>query len=286
MPSPQLSNTFVYEDEPDELITGEAVALELRSASFVLRSAGSIIDFLVYGAVLIGMMIAVFAFASNIGLDQAISTALTVSVIVICLVVIPTAVETFSRGKSLGKLAIGARIVRNDGGAIGFRHAFIRALLGVLEIFMTAGGLAAVVGLLNIRAQRLGDLVAGTYSQYERVSKFANPVVQLPGQLAEWARTADVAKMPDSLARRIAHYLVAAPGYTPVTRSQHAANLANEASAYVSPLPEAEAEVFLAAVSALRRERETVALTGERARLDTVRPALTSVPRGFPSNRG
>jgi len=286
MLSPELSNTFVYEDEPDELITGEAVALELRSASFVLRSAGSIIDFLVYGAVLIGMMIAVFAFASNIGLDQAISTALTVSVIVICLVVIPTAVETFSRGKSLGKLAIGARIVRNDGGAIGFRHAFIRALLGVLEIFMTAGGLAAVVGLLNIRAQRLGDLVAGTYSQYERVSKFANPVVQLPGQLAEWARTADVAKMPDSLARRIAHYLVAAPGYTPVTRSQHAANLANEASAYVSPLPEAEAEVFLAAVSALRRERETVALTGERARLDTVRPALTSVPRGFPSNRG
>jgi uncharacterized RDD family membrane protein YckC len=286
MPSPQLSNTFVYEDEPDELVTGEAVALELRSASFVLRSAGSIIDFLVYGAVLIGIMIAAFAFASNIGLDQAISTALTVSVIVICLVVIPTAVETFSHGKSLGKLAIGARIVRNDGGAIGFRHAFIRALLGVLEIFMTAGGLAAVVGLLNIRAQRLGDLVAGTYSQYERVTKFANPVVQLPGQLAEWARTADVAKMPDSLARRIAHYLVAAPGYTPATRSQHATNLANEASAYVSPLPQAEAEVFLAAVSALRRERETVALTGERARLDTVSPALTSVPRGFPSNRG
>jgi len=286
MSSPQLSNTFVYEDEPDELVTGEAVALELRSASFVLRSAGSIIDFLVYGAVLIGMMIAAFAFAANIGLDQAISTALTVSVIVICLVVIPTAVETFSHGKSLGKLAIGARIVRNDGGAIGFRHAFIRALLGVLEIFMTAGGLAAVVGLLNIRAQRLGDLVAGTYSQYERVTKFATPVVQLPGQLAEWARTADVAKMPDSLARRIAHYLVAAPGYTPVTRSQHAANLANEASAYVSPLPQAEAEVFLAAVSALRRERETVALTGERARLDTVQPALTSVPRGFPSNRG
>ena len=286
MPSPQLSNTFVYEDEPDELVTGEAVALELRSVSFILRSAGSIIDFLVYGAVLIGMMIAAFAFAANIGLDQAISTALTVSIIVICLVVIPTAVETFSRGKSLGKLAIGARIVRNDGGAIGFRHAFIRALLGVLEIFMTAGGLAAVVGLLNIRAQRLGDLVAGTYSQYERVTKFANPVVQLPGQLAEWARTADVAKMPDSLARRIAHYLVAAPGYTPATRSQHAANLANEASAYVSPLPQAEAEVFLAAVSALRRERETVALTGERARLDTVQPALTSVPRGFPSNRG
>ena len=177
MPSPQTTNTFAYGDEPDELITGEAVALELRSASFVLRAAGSIIDFLVYGAALIGLLIGAFAFADAAGLDQAIGTALTVSATVICLVVIPTAVETLSRGKSLGKLAIGARIVRNDGGAIGFRHAFIRALLGVIEVFMTAGGLAAIVALLNTRAQRLGDLVAGTYSQYERVSAVANPVV-------------------------------------------------------------------------------------------------------------
>ncbi|MGV8913442.1 MAG: RDD family protein [Rhodoglobus sp.] len=281
-----MSNTLSYEDEPDELITGEAVALELRSASFVLRAAGSIIDFLVYVAALIGLLLLSFEFSAGAGLDTAIGTALSVSSLVICLVVIPTAVETFSRGKSLGKLAIGARIVRNDGGAIGFRHAFIRALLGVLEIFMTAGGLGAIVGLLNTRAQRLGDLVAGTYSQHERVSKFANPVVQLPGQLSEWALTADVAKMPDALARRISHFLVASRGYTVVTRRQHATNLANEAAAYVSPLPDVEPEIFLSAVSAVRRERETVALTGEQTRLDTLAPALTSVPRGFPSDRG
>lgn len=281
-----MSNTLAYEDEPDELITGEAVALELRSASFVLRAAGSIIDFLAYGLALIGLLLGTFAFATNAGLDTAIGQALTVSSLVICLVVLPTAVETLSRGKSLGKLAIGARIVRNDGGAIGFRHAFIRALIGFLEIFMTAGGLAAVVGLLNTRAQRLGDLVAGTYSQYERVKKFANPVVQLPGQLAEWARTADVAKMPDGLARRISHFLVAADGYTAATRQRHATNLANEAAAFVSPLPSVEAEPFLSAVSALRRERESVALAGEKDRLTTLEPALTSVPRGFPSNRG
>jgi len=71
-----------------------------------------------------------------------------------------------------------------------------------------------------------------------------------------------------------------------VARRQHAANLANEAAAFVSPLPEAEPEVFLAAVSAMRRERETVALAGERTRLDALEPALTGVPRGFPANRG
>jgi uncharacterized RDD family membrane protein YckC len=286
MPGTQLSNTLAYEDEPDELVTGEAVALELRSASFVLRAAGSIIDFLAYGIALAGLLYGSFTFAANGGLDTAIGQALTVSSLVICLVVLPTAVETLSRGKSLGKLAIGARIVRNDGGAIGFRHAFIRALLGVLEIFMTAGGLAAIVGLLNRRAQRLGDLVAGTYSQYERVTKFANPVVQLPGQLAQWALTADVAKMPDALARRISHFLVAADGYTAATRRQHAVNLANEAAAFVSPVPQAEPEIFLSAVSAIRRARETIALAGEKSRLDALEPALTSAPRGFPRNRG
>jgi uncharacterized RDD family membrane protein YckC len=286
MSGTQLSSTLAYEDEPDELVTGEAVALELRSASFVLRAAGSIIDFLVYAAALIGLLIGSFEFATSASIDTAIGQALTVSALVICLVVIPTAVETLSRGKSLGKLAIGARIVRNDGGAIGFRHAFIRALLGVLEIFMTAGGLAAIVALLNTRAQRLGDLMAGTYSQYERVSTLAHPAVQLPAPLIEWAMTADVARMPDALARRISHFLVAAPGYTPATRGQHAANLANEASAYVSPLPKVAPEVFLSAVSAVRRERETVALTAEKRRRDALEPALTSVPRGFPSNRG
>jgi uncharacterized RDD family membrane protein YckC len=286
MPGTQMSNTLAYEDKPDELVTGEAVALELRSASFVLRAVGSIIDFLVYAAALIGLLIGSFAFATNAGLDTALGRALTVSSLVICLVVIPTAVETLSRGKSLGKLAIGARIVRNDGGAIGFRHAFIRALLGVLEIFMTAGGLAAIVALLNTRAQRLGDLVAGTHSQYERVSTVANPAVQLPDALAAWALTADVAKMPDALARRISHFLVAAPGYTVATRQQHATNLANEASTYVSPLPPIEPEVFLSAVSAVRRERETVALAGEKRRREALQAALTSVPRGFPSDRG
>ena len=61
--------------------------------------------------------------------------------VVLCFVVVPAAVETLSRGRSLGKLAAGLRIVRDDGGAIRFRHAVIRALIGFLEIYLTFGGL-------------------------------------------------------------------------------------------------------------------------------------------------
>lgn len=271
-----------HDEDPQELITGEAVALDLRSASFVLRAAGAIIDWVVYAGGYFATMILLLSLAGQLGLDQAITTAIGVAALVLCIVVIPVAVETLSQGKSLGKLAIGARIVRDDGGAIGLRHAFIRALTGVFEIYMTFGGLAAIVALLNGKAKRLGDLVAGTYSQNERVSKLVPPVYGVPVALQEWARTADVAKLPDALARRVAQFLGQAGGLTPATRDRLSRSLANEVSVFVSPVPRSDAELFLAAVAALRREREAAALAIERAGLDRLAPVLTGMPRGFP----
>lgn len=271
-----------YLDYDEELMTGEAVALDLRPASFVLRAAGALIDFVLYFGVYIFAVVVIVDVSNRLGLDQAISTALAVTALVICIVVAPTAVETLSHGKSLGKLAVGARIVRDDGGAIGFRHAFIRALLGVLEIFITIGGFAALVALLNGRSKRLGDLLAGTYAQNERVAKVSPPVYGVPLELQEWARTADVAKMPDQLARRIAHFLAQAAGLTPDTRDRLSRELAIEASVFVSPVPRASAELFLAAVVAVRRDREFAALQLERRGLDRLAPVLSELPHKFP----
>ena len=271
-----------HDEDLHELVTGEAVALDLRSSSFVLRAAGTIIDYILYFGSYIGIIVAVFSLADQFGLDQALMTAISVVGLVLCLVVIPTAVETATHGKSLGKLAIGSRIVRDDGGSIGFRHAFIRALTGVFEIFMTFGGMAAIIALLNGRAKRLGDLVAGTYSQNERVSTVATPVFGVPTALAEWASTADVATLPDALARRVAAFLAQAASLTPATRERLSHELADEVSVFVSPVPAANAELFLAAVVSVRRDRESAALGLERSGLERLAPVLGGLPRGFP----
>jgi uncharacterized RDD family membrane protein YckC len=265
----------------DELITGEAVALDLRATNFVLRAAGAVIDWLAYIGLFVLILIgSSFAFASV--MDDALSAAVTVAALAFCTVVVPTTVETLTQGKSLGKLAVGARIVRDDGGSIGFRHAFIRSLLGVLEIMMTAGGIAAMVSLLNDKSKRLGDLIAGTYSQHERVSKAQPPLFGVPLALAEWAKTADVARMPDGLARRIAQFLRQSAGLTPDTRARLSQELAEEASRYVSPVPKENAELFLAAVAAVRRDREYLALHLQRQRLDQLEPVLGGLPHRFP----
>jgi len=266
----------------DELVTGEAVVLSLRPASFVLRAAGAMIDIAVYLGAYIGIMLVLASASASLDIDPAFAAAVGVVGLVSCLVIAPTAVETISHGKSLGKLAVGARIVRDDGGAIGFRHAFIRALTGVLELFLTLGGIAAMVALLNGRAKRLGDLLAGTYSQYERVSKVTPPVFGVPVELVQWAATADVAKLPDGLARRITQFLRQAPSLTPATRERLSVELSREAGVFVSPLPAVKAELFLAAVAAIRRDREARALELERQRLDHLGPVLRGLPHGFP----
>jgi uncharacterized RDD family membrane protein YckC len=272
----------VHDEALHELITGEAVALDLRAASFVLRAAGAIIDYVVYFGAYILIIVIIFTFADSMGLDQATMGAIAITGIVVCLVAVPTAVETLTQGKSLGKLAIGGRIVREDGGSIGFRHAFIRALTGIFEIYLTAGGMAAIVALLNSRAKRIGDLVAGTYCQNERVARDIPPVYGVPLELHDWALTADVAKMPDALARRVAQFLASAKGFTAATREKFSRSLANEVSVYVSPVPVVDPELFLAGVAALRRNREFTALQLERAGLDRLSPVLDGMPRGFP----
>lgn len=267
--------------EPGSVFTGEAVALDVRPASVLLRAAGAIIDAVVYLGALAGLAWIVAAAAGD-GLDQSLAAALTIIGLVTALVVAPTVVETASGGRSLGKLAIGARVVRDDGGAIALRHAFVRALTGVLEIYMTLGGLAVMVGLLNAQGKRLGDLLAGTHSQMERVPRYTAPEFGVPQPLQAWAQVADVATLPDRLQRRIAQFLAQAPHLSPAARARLAGQLAEEASRYVSPLPQVAPELFLAGVAAIRRQRDAAALELTARRLERLSPVLHGRPHGFP----
>ncbi len=265
-------------------LTGEAVSLDLHPTGFVLRAAGALIDVVAHLVVFLIAMIALALTTGFLGTEPAVVAALSIVTLVACLVGIPITVETLTRGRSLGKLAVGGRIVRLDGGSIGLRHAAIRALVGILEFYTPPlfGGTAALFGLLTARTQRLGDLLAGTYCQYERVSGRVLPLFGIPPQLAEWSHIVDVARMPTQLARRIAQFLAHAPQYDAARRARLATELAAEAAEFVAPIPQVAPELFLAGVTVVRREREAEALRRERERLDTLEPALRGTPHHFP----
>jgi hypothetical protein len=78
----------------------------------------------------------------------------------------------------------------------------------------------------------------------------------MPPLLEGWAQIADVARLPDRLARRISQFLQSAPRMVPGARDRVARDLLAEATPFVSPLPSAPPEQVLVGITVLRRERE------------------------------
>ena len=260
------------------IITGEAVVLELRPASFAARALGLVIDVVVHVVLLVLIMIGLSAAGRD--LDPAAARALGLTAVVFCLVVVPVAVETLSRGRSLGKLATGLRVVREDGGAIRFRHAVIRGLTGFLEIYLTFGGLALAVALFNDKSRRLGDLLGGTYAVRSRVPAEQAIRVFVPPHLQSWAAAADIGRIPDATARRAAQFIRHAGRMAPLSRAGMAASIAAELSAHVAPAPPPGTgpDDFLAAVVAERRNREFTRLSQSRRRYTETGQRLQRLP--------
>ncbi|WP_295788737.1 RDD family protein [uncultured Microbacterium sp.] len=262
-PAPAVA--LVHTDA-DETLTGEAVALDVQPVGFFLRLLGAIIDLIVGVVVLVGGVLLLGVLIDQGVIPESAVNIGVISLVVVVFVVIPTAVETLSHGRSLGRLAVGARIVRTDGGAAGFRQAFIRALVGVLEIWFTLGAIAAVVGIFTPRAQRLGDLLAGTASERTRARPLPPAAPGIPPGMEAWAGIADVSRLPDRLAARISQFVRGADALEPSARARVAVELSEAVRPFVSPVPEVDAEILVRAVSAVRRDREYRALLLENER--------------------
>lgn len=156
-----------------ELVTGEAVALELRPAKLPSRALAVVLDLAL--AVAVYIVVTIGLVAATAALDDAAQIAVSIASFLLVLVGGPIAVETLSHGRSLGKLACGLRVVRDDGGPIRFRHALVRGAVGVVEILMTFGIVACIASLVSERGRRLGDVFAGTLVVRERI-----PVGRMP----------------------------------------------------------------------------------------------------------
>ncbi|WP_372729617.1 RDD family protein [Nocardioides sp.] len=255
----------------DDLVTGEAVALDLPAAGLASRIASGLIDVVVTLTALVGVFLLLTVAALDT--DDALLWVAFIGSLIVVFLVFPTTVETVTRGRSLGKYALGLRTVRVDAGPISFQHAFVRSLVGVVEIYAFSGAPAFFSALLSSRGQRLGDHAAGTYVVRERVAlRLAQPP-RMPPPLAGWAATADIASLPTPLALGVRQYLGRLPQLDAASRTVLGARLAGQVQAYVAPPPPpgTPPEAFLAAVIAARRERDSARLQRE----DELRRRLT-----------
>jgi uncharacterized RDD family membrane protein YckC len=238
----------------DQLVTGEAVALELPAASVGVRAASGLIDVAVEGGLLlVGLLV-----GSLLAVDAATAGVVSVVAVAIVLVIGPATLETLTSGRTLGKLVLGLRTVRDDAGPISFHHAFVRHLIAVVEVWVFSGVPALVSALVSPKGKRLGDYLAGTYVVRDRVPLRLPQPVAMPPYLAAWAAGADIAPFPDALAVSMRQLVGRAATLGPAARRHLVEQTVAQAWPLVSPAPPpgTHPEDFLAAVAAERRRRD------------------------------
>lgn len=197
---------------------------------------------------------------SPIDLDGALQSALALTLTVLVLIGYPTTVESLTRGRSLGKLVMGLRVVRDDGGAIRFRHALVRALGGFFVDFWAlglGGAVAMFVSLFSAQGKRVGDYLAGTVVIHTRVPKQQVELVGMPPEFAAWARGLDLSQLSDELVLAVRQYLSRYRELGERARWELGTRLADDVGAAIrSPrLEHSHPHPYLAAVLAERRRR-------------------------------
>jgi uncharacterized RDD family membrane protein YckC len=273
-----------------EVVTGEAVVLDVPVATFPSRMAALLIDMAVQVVALavLGILVAV----SSGQLNGAATAAISLCVWVAVIVGYPTVFETLSRGKTLGKMALGVRVVSDDGGPERFRQALIRALAGIFEIWsLVLDPVALITSMVSARGKRLGDMFAGTYVVLDRVPRRRDlpaGYAVMPPPLAGWAQLAELSRLSDRDAEAASSYLRRLSDLHPAAREEIGARLAATVAAQVSPPPPpgTPPAAYLAAVLAVRRQRDQARLAAQHPSPDHASPPAAAPDPANPDRGG
>jgi uncharacterized RDD family membrane protein YckC len=268
-----------------QVVSGEAVVLDVPCARFPSRMVALLIDMLVQVVLSVGLLIAIGAASAHLNADSA--EALLIAGEVLVLVGYPVIFETLSRGKSLGKLALGLRVVSDDGGPERFRQAFVRGLASLVEIWALTGAPALISSMVSAQGKRLGDLFAGTFVIQERLPHrmaLPNQFAYVPPMLLGWAQALEISRLDDHTAEQAASYLRRVWELTPVAREEFGMRIASEVAARVTPPPPPGTPpwAFLAAVLAVRRERSMARLAMHQAVAAPGQPPAPYPPAPYP----
>jgi uncharacterized RDD family membrane protein YckC len=242
-----------------EVVTGDAVVLDVQIAQLPMRAVGALIDIIV---IFVGYMLGLMLWAATLTqFDSALTAAIVIVFTVLAFVGYPLVMETATRGRSVGKIVMGLRVVSDDGGPERFRQALFRALASLVEIWILLGSPAVICSMLSPKAKRIGDIFAGTIVVSERGPRLGPPP-PMPPSLAWWASSLQLSGLSAGQAEVARQFLSRAPQLDPQLRQQMAYRIAGDVLSRVAPPPPpgTPPQLVLAAVLAERHRRELARL--------------------------
>jgi uncharacterized RDD family membrane protein YckC len=202
---------------PGTVVTPEAVVLDLRTASAASRAVARFLDL-----ALALLSISVVSIPLQL-LGATVAGAVDLVLGVFALFGYPAVMESLWKGRTLGKAALGLRVVTADGGPIGARQAIVRALLLPVDV---VAGVESI--LLSPRDRRIGDVLAGTIVRRERRDRQAvTPIwIRPPWGLEPFAATLDASGLRPPEVLIIRSFLLRWGQLTPTARWPAGAALA------------------------------------------------------------
>lgn len=265
----------VMVSQPEPVVTGDAVVLDVSIAQLPVRVLAVLIDiFVIFGVYVVGVLLWSITLTQ---LDEALSAAILIIFTVLSIVGYPVIMETATRGRSLGKMALGLRVVSDDGSPERFRQALFRGIAGFIEIWMLTGGPAVICSLLSSKGKRIGDIFAGTVVISERGPRMQPPPA-MPPALAWWASSLQLSGLGSEQVELARQYLMRVRQLDPRVRDMMGQRILAEVTMRIAPPPPpgAPPQHVLAAVLAERHRRELARL------MPAVPPSPVRAPWGQP----
>ncbi|GGA34213.1 RDD family protein [Dyella nitratireducens] len=143
-------------DTVREIETPEGVSLRLRAAGAFGRAQAWLLDTLLRFVVFcvgLGIFSAILG-RGGVGLGMLLMFTLMWVYNVVC--------EVWFHGQTLGKRALGLRVVSADGTPVTLLPSVVRNLLRVVDALPGIYGVGLVTSMIDPSARRIGDIVAGT----------------------------------------------------------------------------------------------------------------------------
>ncbi|HWL90151.1 MAG TPA: RDD family protein [Actinomycetota bacterium] len=233
---------------PERTVTPEAVTIVVDVAGLGSRTIAWLVDTLIQLALVIPILI-------GVGIGEITSTVEVVVIYVVIFLIVWAyfpLFEFFGQGRTPGKRAQRLRVVRTDGQPAGGAAIMVRNLIRIVDVFLFPF-LAVISMLVTARAQRLGDLAAGT--MVVREARLVAPeTIASPG--ASDLPAVDATGLSEREYDMIRSFLARRSSLDPSARHRLAGQLAASVRARVGSVPERLSdEEMLEAVSQSYRRR-------------------------------
>jgi uncharacterized RDD family membrane protein YckC len=150
-----------------DVITSHNISIDYETAGVFLRGVARLLDILVMFVYFIVVYIIVFMLLIEAILGGDWVDGIENTQIVLAILMLPTYFyslisEYFMKGQTIGKLALGIRVVKLNGENASISDYAMRWAFNIIDFWFSLGAIAALFISTTDKGQRLGDILAQT----------------------------------------------------------------------------------------------------------------------------